>query len=43
MVSVIRYLSNLDNVRVMILEPNEILNTKKIRNNPNYLKIKLAK
>lgn len=36
-----KYLSTLDNGRVIILEPNEILETSRIRSNPNYLNIKL--
>ena len=39
--SVKKYLSNLDNGKVIILEPDEILETRKIRSNPNYSKIKL--
>ncbi|KHS58885.1 MULTISPECIES: serine/threonine protein kinase [Terrisporobacter] len=36
-----KYLSNLNNGRVIILEPDEILETSIIRSNPNYLDIKL--
>lgn len=36
-----KYLSSFDNGRVIILEPKEILETKIIRSNPNYLNIKL--
>ena len=36
-----KYLSNLSNGRVIILEPDEILETSIIRSNPNYLDIKL--
>lgn len=36
-----KYLSTLDNGRVIILEPDEILETSIIRSNPNYLDIKL--
>lgn len=36
-----KYLSTLDSGKVIILEPNEILETNIIRNNPNYLHIKL--
>ena len=36
-----KYLSTLDNGRVIILEPNDILETSRIRSNPNYLDIKL--
>lgn len=36
-----KYLSNLYNGRVIILEPDEILETNIIRSNPNYLDIKL--
>ena len=39
--SVKKYLSSFDNGRVIILEPKEILETKIIRSNPNYLNIKL--
>lgn len=36
-----KYLSTLDNGSVIILEPNDILETSRIRSNPNYLDIKL--
>lgn len=36
-----KYLSTLNNGRVIILEPDEILETSIIRSNPNYLDIKL--
>ncbi len=36
-----KYLSTLDNGKVIILEPNEILETSIIRSNPDYLDIKL--
>ena len=36
-----KYLSNLENGRVIILEPNETLKTSMIRSNPNYIDIKL--
>ena len=36
-----KYLSSFDNGRVIILEPKEVLETKIIRSNPNYLNIKL--
>lgn len=36
-----KYLSNLDNGRVIILEPDETLKTSIIRSNPNYIDIKL--
>ena len=36
-----KYLSSIDNGRVIILEPKGILETKIIRSNPNYLNIKL--
>lgn len=36
-----KYLSTLSNGRVIILEPDEILETSIIRSNPNYLDIKL--
>lgn len=36
-----KYLSSFNNGRVIILEPKEILETKIIRSNPNYLNIKL--
>ncbi len=36
-----KYLHPLNNARVIILEPDEILKTSEIRNNPNYLDIKL--
>ena len=36
-----KYLSSFDNGRVIILEPKEILETKIIRSNPNYINIKL--
>ena len=36
-----KYLSTLDNGSVIILEPSEILETSRIRSNPNYLNIKL--
>ena len=39
--SVKKYLSSFDNGRVIILEPKEILETKIIRSNPNYINIKL--
>ena len=39
--SVKKYLSSFDNGRVIILEPKEILETKIIRSNPDYLNIKL--
>lgn len=39
--SVKKYLSSFDNGRVIILEPKEVLETKIIRSNPNYLNIKL--
>ena len=39
--SVKKYLSSFNNGRVIILEPKEILETKIIRSNPNYLNIKL--
>lgn len=38
---VIKYLGNFRNAKVLILEPNIILNTKKIRETPNYMEIKL--
>ena len=36
-----KYLSTLDNANVIILEPEEILKTSKIRKNPNYFERKL--
>lgn len=36
-----KYLSSFNNGRVIILEPKEILETKIIRSNPNYINIKL--
>ena len=36
-----KYLSSFDNGRVIVLEPKEVLETKIIRSNPNYLNIKL--
>lgn len=36
-----KYLSTLNNGKVIILEPNDILETSKIRSNPRYLDIKL--
>lgn len=36
-----KYLSTLEKGRVIILEPDEILETSRIRSNPNYLDIKL--
>lgn len=36
-----KYLSNLNSGKVVILEPDDILETRKIRSNPNYLNIKL--
>ena len=38
---VIKYLGNIKNSRVVILEPNTTLNTMKIRNTPNYKEIKI--
>ena len=38
---VIKYLGNIKDSRVVILEPNRTLNTMKIRRNPNYRNIKL--
>ena len=37
---VIRYLGNVKDLRVVILEPNSTLNTMRIRKTPNYKKIK---
>lgn len=37
---VIKYLGNIQNGRVVILEPHKILSTMKIRSNPNYKNIK---
>lgn len=37
---IIKYLGNIKNSKVIILEPNKTLNTIKIRNTPNYEKIK---
>lgn len=37
---VIKYLGNIQNGRVVILEPHKILSTMKIRSNPNYKSIK---
>ncbi|MGL5312743.1 MAG: cobalamin biosynthesis protein [Peptostreptococcaceae bacterium] len=38
---VIKYLGNIKNSRVIILEPHKTLNTMKIRNTPNYKEIKI--
>ncbi len=38
---VIKYLGNITNSRVVILEPNKTLNTMRIRKTPNYKKIKM--
>ena len=38
---VIKYLGNIKNSKVIILEPNRTLNTMKIRNTPSYKEIKL--
>lgn len=38
---VIKYLGNLKNAKVLILEPNRTLNTKRIRSKPNYMETKL--
>ncbi|MEG1311110.1 MAG: cobalamin biosynthesis protein [Romboutsia sp.] len=38
---VIKYLGNIKNSKVIILEPTKTLNTMKIRNTPNYNKIKI--
>lgn len=38
---VIKYLGNITDSRVVILEPNKILNTMRIRRNPNYKDIKM--
>lgn len=36
-----KYLDSLENTSVIVLEPDEILETRKIRNNPNYVSMKL--
>ena len=38
---VVKYLGNIRNSRVIILEPNKTLSTTKIRNTPNYKEIKM--
>lgn len=38
---VVKYLGNIKNSRVIILEPNKTLSTTKIRNTPNYKEIKM--
>ncbi|HSQ90028.1 cobalamin biosynthesis protein [Romboutsia sp.] len=38
---VIKYLGNIKNSRVIVLEPNKTLDTMKIRNTPNYKEIKI--